>query len=75
MSRQFGQNGQTLHENYKINIFGTKHWGKMEGQANVLVSRGVPHSGKPCILKAYIMVHRNTKFCDSNFSQSKGRGI
>ena len=24
-----GQNGQKLHENYKINIFGAKQWGDM----------------------------------------------
>ena len=25
--RQFGQNGQKLHDNLKINIFGSKQWG------------------------------------------------
>ena len=24
---QFGQNGQKLHENYKIIVFGAKQWG------------------------------------------------
>ena len=34
---QFGQNGQKLHENYKIGIFG-QNWGG--GQANFLGSGG-----------------------------------
>ena len=28
---QFGQNGQKLHENDKIRIFGSKEWGDMGG--------------------------------------------
>ena len=43
----FGQNGQKLHENYKINILGAKQWGDMEGQANFLVSGGDPPSPPP----------------------------
>ena len=27
MEGQFGENDQNLHENYKINICGAKHWG------------------------------------------------
>ena len=37
---QFGQNGQKLHENDKIGIFGPKQWG--EGQANFSGSGGIP---------------------------------
>ena len=36
---QFGQNGQKLHEDYKINIFGEKQW-EAWGQANFSVSWG-----------------------------------
>ena len=32
---QFGQNGQKLHENYKINILGSKQTGGVGGQAPV----------------------------------------
>ena len=45
---QFWQNGQKLHENYKIGIFGSKQWGDMEGQANFSGSgRGSPLSPPP----------------------------
>ena len=41
---QFGQNGQKLHENDKINIFGSKEWGRgaCGGQANFSGSGGIP---------------------------------
>ena len=29
----FGQNDQKLHENYKINIFGAKHWAGAWGES------------------------------------------
>ena len=38
---QFGQNIQKLQGNYKINIFGTKQWGRHKGQANFLGSGGI----------------------------------
>ena len=42
----FGQNGQKLHENYKINIFGSKQWG--EGyEGNKPIFWVVPHSPSP----------------------------
>ena len=38
---QFGQNSQKLHENDKIDIFGSKQWGDMGGgQANFSGSGG-----------------------------------
>ena len=38
---QFGQNGQKLNENYKINLFGAKEWrGYWGRQANFLGSGG-----------------------------------
>ena len=41
--RQFGQNGQKLHENDKIGIFGSKQWGGGgAGQANFSGSGGIP---------------------------------
>ena len=45
----FGQN-----DNYKINIFGTKWWGEMGGQANFSDSGGdsppiTPTQWKPCL--------------------------
>ena len=39
---QFGQNGQKLHENDKISIFGSKQLGGMRGQANFSGSGGIP---------------------------------
>ena len=59
---QFGQNGQKLHENDKIDIFGSKQWGG--GQANFLGSGGIPPSplpspppykGKPQVLLAQLI--------------------
>ena len=43
---QFGQNGQKLHENYKISTFGSKQWGGGHegGQANFSGSGGDPPS-------------------------------
>ena len=41
---QLGQNGQKLHENYKIVILGSKKWGAWQGQANFLGSGGIPPS-------------------------------
>ena len=35
MRKQFEQNGQKLHENYKINIFGGKAVEDMRGQVGV----------------------------------------
>ena len=43
---QFGQNGQKLHENYKISIFWSKQSGDMGMQANFLRSGGNPAVGK-----------------------------
>ena len=47
---QFGENGETLHENYKINIFGEKQRGSMGGQVNFSGSGGdhpsSPHYGE-----------------------------
>ena len=37
---QFGLNGQKLHENEKISIFGSKQWGTWGREANFLASRG-----------------------------------
>ena len=42
---QFGQNGQKLHENDKIGIFGSKQWGG--GQANFSGSGGDPPQSPP----------------------------
>ena len=39
---QFGQNGQKLHENDKVNIFRSKQ--RVGGHANFLASRGYPPS-------------------------------
>ena len=50
---QFGQNGQKLHENNKISIFGSKQWrgGRGGGGTFFRVVGGIPpippHSGKP----------------------------
>ena len=49
---QFGQNSKKQHENYKIDIFGSKQCGGRGGQANFPV-KGDPssvstHYGKPC---------------------------
>ena len=41
---QFGQNGQKLHGNYKIGIFGSKKWGDTRGQANFSGSGRIPQS-------------------------------
>ena len=42
---QLGQNGQKLHENYIIDIFGSKQWGEGSGgrQVNFWGSGGDPH--------------------------------
>ena len=56
----FGQNGQKLHENYKINILGAKQWGDMEGQANFLVSGGDPPSPPPTRGNPDVCRRRNT---------------
>ena len=43
---QFGQNGQKLHENDKMGIFGSKQWGEggtwRGGKANFSGSGGIP---------------------------------
>ena len=39
---RFRQTGRKLHENYKIVVFGSKHWGNMGGQANFWGSGGIP---------------------------------
>ena len=44
---QFGQNGQKLHENDKISIFGSKQLGGMRGQANFSGSGGIPPQSPP----------------------------
>ena len=44
----FGQNGQKLHENYKINIFGAKQWWNMGGDKPIFwLVRGDPPSSPP----------------------------
>ena len=54
-ARQFGQNGQKLHENYKIGIFGSKTVGggeDMGGQGNFQVDGGFlspPTRGNPIV--------------------------
>ena len=51
VGRQFGQNRQKLHENYKITIFVTKRWGDIDGQVNFSGSGGIlpvpPTRGNP----------------------------
>ena len=42
----FGQNGQKVHDNYKSNIFGAKHWVNMRAQGNIL-GRTDPPSPPP----------------------------
>ena len=36
----FGQNGLTLHENYKIMIIGAKHWGTGKGEKPIVRAVG-----------------------------------
>ena len=50
--RHFGQNGQQLHENYKINILGAKQWGGAWGDDPIFrLVEGIPprhpNYGKP----------------------------
>ena len=43
MGGQFGQNGQKLHENYKIDIMGSKQWGGTWGDKSIFqVVRNIP---------------------------------
>ena len=66
--RQFGQNGQKLHENYKVEIFGSKQWrlcGTLGGKANFQVVQVIPpsllinHHSKWPISGRYCISHPN----------------
>ena len=41
VGRQFGQNGQKLHENSKIGIFGSKQWGTWGEKPIFWVGEGI----------------------------------
>ena len=44
---QFGQNGQKLHENYKIGILGSKQWGRAWGNKPIFRVVGGSHPIPP----------------------------